>query len=95
MWHSGQQYNVEPSKAVVKRISPGLGLGFFSFSGFFFFFFLGGLDWTWAVLIDDKLLMELVPNVLEFVVIFVFKFVLRPFTFNGLLWSRFKLGSLF
>lgn len=39
MWHSGQQYNVDPSKAVVSRISPGLGLGFFSFGAFFFFFF--------------------------------------------------------
>lgn len=40
MWHSGHPYKVLPSSAVVRRISPGLGLGFFSFGGFFFFFFL-------------------------------------------------------
>lgn len=34
---------MEPSSAVVSRISPGFGRGFFSFSGFFFFFFLVGV----------------------------------------------------
>jgi hypothetical protein len=44
MWHSGQQYRVEPSSAVVRRISPGLGrrvrgiYGFFLYFLFFFFF---------------------------------------------------------
>lgn len=34
-----------PSNAVVKRISPGFGRGFFSFGGFFrFFFFVGAVD---------------------------------------------------
>lgn len=31
IWHSGQQYNVEPSNAFVSRISPGFGRGFFSY----------------------------------------------------------------
>lgn len=45
IWHSGQQNNVLPSNAVVKRISPGFGRGFFSLGGFFrFFFFVGGVD---------------------------------------------------
>lgn len=43
MWHSGQPYKVLPSSAVVSRISPGFGRGFFSFDAFFFFFFLVGV----------------------------------------------------
>lgn len=40
IWHSGHKYNLEPSKAVVSRISPGFGRGFFSFGARFFFSFL-------------------------------------------------------
>jgi hypothetical protein len=82
---------VEPSRAVVRRISPGLGRGFFSFSGFFFFFFFGGVLWIWAVLIVGRLLIEFVPRLFEF----AFNgFDPKPFTFRGLVWSRFKLGSV-
>lgn len=47
---------MDPSSAVVNRISPGLGRGFFSFSDRFFFFFFGAavVLCSWAVLMVDK-----------------------------------------
>lgn len=56
MWHSGQPYKVLPSSAVVSRISPGFGRGFFSFGGFFFFFFFVVVD-----VFDDVLLLAFKP----------------------------------
>nr|CAD7393353.1 unnamed protein product [Timema cristinae] len=38
IWHSGQQYKVEPSNAVVRRISPGRGRGGRGMYGFFLYF---------------------------------------------------------
>lgn len=67
MWHSGQPYKVLPSSAVVNRISPGFGRGFFSFGGFFFFFFLVVVD---AVL-DELLLAIPLPLVLPLLKAFV------------------------
>lgn len=53
IWHSGQPYKVLPSSAVVSRISPGFGRGFFSFGGFFFFFFLVVVDVALDVLLVE------------------------------------------
>lgn len=57
IWHSGQPYKVLPSSAVVKRISPGFGRGFFSFGGFFFFFFFVVVDPA----LDALLLLAVIP----------------------------------
>lgn len=69
---------MDPSNAVVSRISPGLGRGFFSFSDFFFFFFLGApvaLFCSWAVFIVDKVFsVDKAFDVKMFVVVF------KPFT---------------
>lgn len=46
-----------PSSAVVNRISPGFGRGFFSFGGFFFFFFLVVVD----VVLDALLVVIPLP----------------------------------
>lgn len=61
MWHSGQPYKVLPSRAVVSRISPGFGRGFFSFGGFFFFFFLVVVDAALVPLLLANPLPLLIP----------------------------------
>lgn len=67
MWHSGQPYNVLPSSAVVNRISPGFGRGFFSFGGFFFFFFLVVVD----VVLDELVVLIPLPFAVPLVKVFV------------------------